>query len=273
MSWISYPLSVPSATTRVLEAGGGDRAVLLLHGVGARADRWRENLTPLAEAGHHVYAIDFPGHGFADKAGQFDYGVGGYARFVREVLDELDLPRVSLVGTSLGAHVAVQVAIDDPSRIASAVLVGPMGMVPVGPDARAALARAIVETSREGIRQKLRALVHDDALVTDSWVEEEWRINNSGGAAEALGRLAGYFADRIDDDVIGHRLRSAVPGLRTMLVWGSADVLVPTELAADALAVLPEGTPYVQIEAAGHAPYLERPEGFNPPVVKFLADI
>jgi pimeloyl-ACP methyl ester carboxylesterase len=267
---ISYPLRVASARTRVLEAGVGDAALLLLDGVGARADRWRHNLLPLAAAGFHVYAVDFPGHGFAEKGGAPDYSVAGFARFVREVMDELGLSRVSIIGTSLGAHVAARVAVEDPARVDRVVLVGPMGLAPVGWEARQQLAAAVVETSREGIGRKLRALVHDDDLVTESWIEEEWRINNSAGAAEALSRLASYFEERIDDDVIGSALRRSAPHVRTLLVWGSHDVLVPTALAHEVLAVLPPATDLVTIEGAGHAPYLERPERFNAAVVEFL---
>jgi pimeloyl-ACP methyl ester carboxylesterase len=267
---ISYPLTVPSAGTRVLEAGDGDRAVVLLHGVGARADRWRENIGPLAAAGFHVYAVDFPGHGFAEKGGAPDYSVRGFAQFVREVMDELRVPRASIVGTSLGAHVAARVAMDDPGRVESVVLVGPMGLAPVGVEARKRLAEAVVETSRQGIRRKLCALVHDDDLVTESWVEEEWRINNSAGAAEALSRLAAYFAERIDDDVVGADLALKAPEVRSLLVWGSDDVLVPTSLAPGALSVLRPGAELVTVQAAGHAPYLERPDAFNGPVIDFL---
>jgi pimeloyl-ACP methyl ester carboxylesterase len=267
---ISYPLSVPSAHTRILEAGAGDRAVLLLHGVGARADRWRNNVPALAEAGFHVYAADFPGHGFAEKGPAPDYSVGGFAQFAREVLDELRVDHVDVVGTSLGGHVAAQMAVAEPGRLRSVVLVGPMGLAPAGSAARQQLARAVVETSREGIGRKLRALVHDPGLVTDSWIEEEWRINNSAGAAESLSRLAEYFTDRIDDDVVGAELRRAAPEVRSLLVWGSHDVLVPTALAPDALAVLSPGTELVTVQSTGHAPYLERPDVFNAAVLGFL---
>jgi pimeloyl-ACP methyl ester carboxylesterase len=148
---INYPAGAGSAYTRVLEAGSGDRTVLMLHGVGARADRWLANLTALAAAGLHTYAIDFPGHGFAEKGGAPDYSVAGFADFVLEVMDTLHLPSCSLVGTSLGGHVAARIAADAPDRVRSLTLVGPMGMVPTGATVRRALAKSIVETSREGI--------------------------------------------------------------------------------------------------------------------------
>ncbi|MBB3083061.1 alpha/beta fold hydrolase [Geodermatophilus sabuli] len=246
--------------------------MVLLHGVGARADRWRDNLAALVDAGFHVFALDFPGHGFAQKGSGLDHSVPGFAQFVREVLDALGIASVAIVGTSLGGHVAARLAVDEPDRVTAVVLVGPMGLVPVGAGARQALADAVVETSREAIARKLRVLVHDEDLVTESWVEEEWRINNSGGAVESMSSLAAYFAERIDDDLVGGELARSVPTVRCLLVWGSDDLLVPTELAQPALAVLPAGTQLVLVEGAGHAPYLERPGAFNRAVVDFLTD-
>ncbi len=170
---IAYPAGAGAVRTRVLEAGSGDHAVLMLHGVGARADRWMANLPGLAAAGLHTYAVDFPGHGFAEKGPALDYSVAGFAEFVLELMDTLQLSSCSLVGTSLGGHVAARIAVDAPDRVRSLTLVGPMGMVPTGIAVRRALAQSIVDTSREGIADKLRALVYDDALVTDSWIEEE----------------------------------------------------------------------------------------------------
>ncbi|MYI14983.1 MAG: alpha/beta fold hydrolase [Acidimicrobiaceae bacterium] len=64
---IQYPVEAGGVLTRVLAAGDGDDHLVLVHGVGARADRWRRNVDPLAEAGWHVHALDLPGLGLSDK--------------------------------------------------------------------------------------------------------------------------------------------------------------------------------------------------------------
>ena len=65
---IAYPFGVNGVTLRVLEAGAGTETVVFLHGLGARADRWRLNMPPLATAGFRAFALDFPGHGFSERA-------------------------------------------------------------------------------------------------------------------------------------------------------------------------------------------------------------
>src|SRR6185503_9046586 len=102
---IQYPLAAAGTMTRVLEAGAGDDVVLFVHGLGARADRWRGTIERVAAAGFRCIAFDLPGHGFAGKGGDFPYGVPAFGRFLSAVLDALGLDRVFIVGTSLGGHV------------------------------------------------------------------------------------------------------------------------------------------------------------------------
>ena len=49
---------------RVIEAGAGP-AVLLLHGVGLRAEAWEPQIAALSPT-HRVIAADLPGHGESD---------------------------------------------------------------------------------------------------------------------------------------------------------------------------------------------------------------
>jgi pimeloyl-ACP methyl ester carboxylesterase len=63
---ISYPMRAGTVVTRVLQAGSGE-PVVFVHGTGGRAERWSRNLDAIARTGRTAYAIDLPGHGFADK--------------------------------------------------------------------------------------------------------------------------------------------------------------------------------------------------------------
>lgn len=266
---IAYPLRVAGATTRVLEAGSGGSPMVLVHGVGARADRWRRNVDALAAGGWHVHAVDLPGHGFASKGPEFDYSVPGYVEFLEALLKELGVERPVLVGTSLGGHVVGSFACREPERVRALVLVGSLGLRPVGPDVRARMRTAIVEASRAGIRQKLERVLHDARHITEEWIDEEFRINNSHGAAEGFARLATYFGERIDDDVVGPRLAALGSSFPVLLVWGGEERSVPLPIGEAAHAALP-GSRLVVIADAAHAPYFEKPEAFNRVVLDFL---
>lgn len=270
---LQYPFAIGSVITRVLEAGRGQSAVMFIHGVGARADRWRGSMAAMAGAGHHAYALDLPGHGFAFKGDGFDYGISGYARLVGAFLDAMDVRRSVLVGTSMGGHIAARVAADQPQRVSGLVLVGTLGIVPMGPAHRLALSRSLVDTGRSGIEAKLRRLIHDDAaLVDEAWITEEWRINNSPGAERSFAILSEYFADHVDDDVVGARLHEVAPNMPTMLVWGEQDVMVPIDVLRRCQEVLPNAESVI-IGDTSHAPYRERPEVFAAALARFIAGI
>ena len=51
-------------SVRILEAGAGE-PILLIHGVGMRAEAWAPQIAALA-SDHSVIAVDMPGHGERD---------------------------------------------------------------------------------------------------------------------------------------------------------------------------------------------------------------
>jgi 2-hydroxy-6-oxonona-2,4-dienedioate hydrolase len=267
---ISYPRGVRGVRTRVLEAGRSGPAILLLHGVGARADRWRENVDPLAAAGHHVYAVDLPGHGFADKGADFDYSVAGWSDFVEAFLDDVKADPVVLIGTSLGGHIAASVACRRPDAVRALVLVGSLGLLPVGVETRERMRGGIVNMTRDGLRQKMLRVNFDPARVTEEALDEEFGFNNSPGAAAAFAKIAAYFGDRLDADAVGDRLAKLTPRIPTLLVWGAQEQSVAVSVGEGAHRALP-GSRLVLIDGAAHGPYVEKPKAFNAVVLDFLA--
>lgn len=267
---IQYPLGAAGTLTRVLEAGRGDKTMLLVHGVGARADRWRLNLEGFADAGYHPYAVDLPGHGLAAKGDGFAHSVPNYATFARAVLDEIGSDRAYLVGTSLGGHILATVTCEIPERVAGLVLVGTLGMAPIGAEARERTAGLIGDASPEMVDRKLHSVLHDDNLVTADLHREEVLINNSPGAAEAFEGISGYFANHIDDHVVGERLAEAGRDVPILLVWGREDLGFPLSMGEAAHELL-AGSRLAIMDDAAHAPYFERPETFNAIVTQFFA--
>jgi 2-hydroxy-6-oxonona-2,4-dienedioate hydrolase len=255
----------------VLDSGGDHDAelVILIHGVGSRADRFRLNVDPLGAAGFRAIAVDLPGHGLAQK-GHLPYSVPYYAAFLLDLMTALDVERASVVGTSLGGHIGAWAAVQEPSRIRSLVMVGTLGVVPLGLDTRTAISRSIAVRSRDGIEAKLNFVLEQTELITPSWIEEEYRINNSPGATEAFEELSDYFLNRVDDDVVGEQLSAVADGLSTLFVWGAQDRMVTLDVARAAQEVL-KATPLVMLQRAGHVPYLERPEAFNDVTARFLS--
>ena len=266
---IQYPVEIDNVQTRVLAAGSGQDHLVLVHGVGARADRWSRNIDALAAEGWNVHALDLPGHGLAQKGDGPNYSVPGYARLVDGYLDLIGTQTAVLVGTSLGGHTVATLTCERPERVRALVLVGSIGLIPWGTERRAATRGRLRDTSPESIANKFRLLVYDQDLVTEAWLREEFMINNSPGAAESFRQISDYIADHIDDDVVGPRLAALQDGPPVQLIWGEEERAVPLETGRAAHELL-AGSELAVIAASSHAPYFERPAEFNRILLDFL---
>jgi pimeloyl-ACP methyl ester carboxylesterase len=266
---VQYPLALNGHTTRIVEAGSGP-AVMFVHGLGARADRWRGTVERVAAQGYRAIAWDLHGHGFASKETDGPADVPSLAASLWAILDRLNIGPVTLVGTSLGAHIAAYAACEQPGRVGGIAMVGALGVVPIPQATAEAIRRNVQAASREQILAKLRFVIIDPAQVPDSLVEEEWRINNAPGALAAFGRLGDYLADGIARDYVAERLAALFPPDRLLLIWGAQDAAVPLAVGEECRIAL--GNPdFCLIENAGHAPYYEQPAKFDPPLLRFLA--
>jgi pimeloyl-ACP methyl ester carboxylesterase len=266
---IQYPLAAGGSTTRIIEAGSGP-AVMFVHGLGARADRWRGTVERVGKAGYRALAWDLHGHGFASKAADGPADVPALAAQLWDILDRLDIGPVILVGTSLGAHIAAYAACEQPRRVGGIAMVGALGVVPIPQATAEAIRRNVQAASREQILAKLRFVIVDPAQVPDALVEEEWRINNAPGALASFARLGDYLADGIARDYVAERLAALFSPDRLLLIWGTEDAAVPLAVGEECRVAL-RNPELCLIEGAGHAPYYERPEKFDPPLLRFIA--
>lgn len=266
---LNYPVAIDGTVTRVLDTFDPGRPVLFIHGLGARADRWRRNLPALSVAGFRGLALDLPGHGFASKDATFPYGVDGYSSFVAAFIRELDLDRPVLVGTSLGGHIAAAIACKGLAQVRGLVLIGATGLFPMGAAACERLAARAQDRSLAGTRSKAQTVFFDPTNVTDAFVHEEWRINNSPGTDDVFASLGRYFVEKLNGDAVGNALAALAPRPPTALVWGTEDRSVPLSVGREAARLLAP-TPLYEISGAAHAPYFEKPEQFNQVLLSFL---
>jgi pyruvate dehydrogenase E2 component (dihydrolipoamide acetyltransferase) len=191
---------------RFLKQGESGEPVVLIHGFGGDLNNWLFALPALAEE-HTVYALDLPGHGESSKdvsAPLADSVVG--------FLDAVGLERPHLVGHSLGALVAAQVAAQ--GRAASLTLIAPVGFgQPVNQEF---LDGFIAAESRRELKPVLQLLFADESLVTRSLVDDVLKYKRIDGVTDALTTLRGVaFVDAPEVDV------------PVLTIWGAEDRVIP----------------------------------------------
>lgn len=97
-----------------IRSGTGE-PLLLIHGVGMNATIWQPQIE-LLKSRYDVIAIDMLGHG-ASRLPPENPVLSDYADEAIELLDRLGLEKVSVVGHSMGALVAQEMALSEPERV------------------------------------------------------------------------------------------------------------------------------------------------------------
>lgn len=265
---------------RAYRVAGEGPAILLLHGIGDSSATWRQVMPELART-HRVIAPDLLGHGASAKP-RGDYSVGGFANGVRDLLSVLGTDRVTIVGHSLGAGVAMQFAYQYPERCERLVLVSAGGVTRdihlafralSLPGTALALGALRLPTVRRQIGL-VAGLLHrlDTGVGLD--VADVLRILD--GLPDAEARSAFVRTLRSVVDVRGQVVTMLdrcylLQGTPTLFVWGSRDGLVPAQHGRIARTALPWSRLEV-FEGAGHFPFRSDVRRFVELLTGFIED-
>lgn len=107
--------------------GKGERTVVYLHGILMDSTVNHRLAEDLTKAGYRVILLDLPGHGRSDKPHSIAlHRMDSYAHRVVRLLDELEIERAVVGGMSLGADVALQLALIAPERLTGMILEMPV---------------------------------------------------------------------------------------------------------------------------------------------------
>jgi pimeloyl-ACP methyl ester carboxylesterase len=239
---------------------GSGPALILLHGIGARADLWADLIGQLS-ARYAVSAFDLRGHG-ASTCNR-ELSVAAMADDLIKAADQLQLPPFHLAGVSLGGAVALSVAAAAPERVKS-LTVGSIGLGSGG-----ALADEIY-----GIREAVHYLqpadfaeqVSQDVLNPDAPSE---RLEALASSIQSLGRQR-YLKALEALAAAGLDTAAAKVKARTLVLHGEQDQLI-AKPSADALAKAVGGARRVEVPDAGHLLDIDNPEAFAAELTGFLA--
>ncbi|MFI5036405.1 MAG: alpha/beta fold hydrolase [Acidimicrobiales bacterium] len=248
-------MSLLSVTRR-----GDGRPFVWLHGFTQTRDAAHRFRSILAESSE-LWTLDLPGHGTAHDV---DASLDEVADMVAAVMPD---DAANLGGYSLGARVALHVALRHPERVARLALLGASRGVADESE------RAARRHRDEALAERVLAIGTDAFL--DEWLagplfaslpaddeERAARSRDAAGLASSL-RHAGTGTQ----SWLGPRL--ATLRAPTLALAGALDAKFATEATAIARSVV-AGRRALVVEA-GHAAHLERPEATAILVAGFLA--
>ncbi len=233
---------------------------LLLHAGIADSRMWVPQVSALEAAGHQVTAPDLPGFGETPlRPGEVDY-VGHAASY----LDR----SATVVGSSFGGRIALELAAARPSLVERLVLVGAgLGSWAWSDEAKAGFAEEEVALERGDLAAAAAAQARL-WLAADASAE----VRN---LTEAMTRRSYELQLPVGDEVTAvwpdppAAERLAAISAPTLVVVGSEDV-PDIHAIADRLVAGIRGACKAVIDGAGHLPGLERPDELNRLLLEFL---
>ncbi|GAA3097430.1 alpha/beta fold hydrolase [Streptomyces rectiviolaceus] len=252
------------------EDTGQGEPVVLIQGTGGGRTVWQLHQVPaLTAAGHRVITFDNRGIPPTSECPE-GFTLQDMVGDVAGLIERLGIGPCRVVGTSMGAFIAQELALARPELVRQAVLMATRGRT----DAmRARLTRAEIELHDSGVRLPtpyaavLRALkslsprtLNDDREMAD-WLDL-FELSQPAGP----GQRAQMEVSNLDDRLAAYR------GIRvpTLVMSFADDLITPPHLGREVADAIP-GAEFTLVPDCGHYGYLEDPAAVNKEIVDFFA--
>lgn len=235
---------------------GSGQPLLMLHGGGGPiaqlpfADRLAEKF--------EIIAPTHPGFGGSRIPDKFNR-VDDLAFLYLDLMDELDLRDVVLMGFSMGGWTALELATMSSARLSKLILVDSVGVKVGGREDR-----DIADVFALPGEKLVQLMFHDPSLAPKPSDLPDAQLQMMAANRIALGVYT--WDPYMHNPKLPQRLhRVTVP---THFVWGASDGLVTVDYGRKFCALI-KGATMTVIEKAGHSPQLEQPDAFVDAVLAF----
>jgi pimeloyl-ACP methyl ester carboxylesterase len=250
--------------------------IVLIHGYTASVYVWKTTAPMLADAGFRVIAVDLIGFGFSEKPRWFDYSIQSQSQMISRFMNRLGIGRATVIGSSYGGAVALNLALDEPAMVEKLVLVDavinddvknhPILKLASLPGLGEALTPFLID-SKTFLRYRMQGTIAkaNHHMITDDRISSIRRPLYAADAHHSiLATARNWNATRIERDLeqINHP---------TLIIWGDCDRVIPIRngytLHRDIL-----NSRFVILKNCGHVPQEEKSEIFTDLVSEFCHD-
>ena len=254
-------IEIDGNTIRYVEEGNSTKNLLLIHGLGASAERW-EHVIPQFAKNYRVLVPDLIGFGLSDKP-LVDYTTDYLSDFIRKFLKKLNIDSVIIIGSSLGGQIGAEFTYQNNSMVKKLVLISPSGIMKHSTPALDAYVMAALypsDSSASNAFQIMSGSKNIDKKTIKGFVQ---RMKLPNAKMAFMSTLLGLK----DAEIISEKLVSIKSP--TLIIWGENDPIIPIKYAQSFVSEI-DDCRFVKMENCGHTPYVESPDKFYKIVSDFL---
>jgi pimeloyl-ACP methyl ester carboxylesterase len=254
-------VNIDGNSIRFLEEGDSDHVLLLIHGLGASAERW-ENVIPLFSKKYRVIVPDLIGFGHSEKP-SVDYTTDYFADFMYKFVSKMQIKNFSIIGSSLGGQIGAEFTSNHNDLVKKLVLVSPSGIMKHSTPALDTYIMAALYPNSESATMAFQTMSGqtqiDEELIT-GFVE---RMKMPNAKMAFMSTLLGLR----DAEIITEKLGMIT--IPTLIVWGENDPVIPIKYSESFVSSINDCRFYKMVKC-GHTPFVEDPKGFFDLVSDFL---
>jgi pimeloyl-ACP methyl ester carboxylesterase len=233
---------------------GHGPVLLLLHGLFGALSNWQDVVTAFS-ADYRVVIPLLPVYDMPLTQA----GVPGLVTYVEGFVASCKLPAsFTVLGNSLGGHIALVYTLNNPQRVSRLVLTGSSGLF------EDSMGGSFPKRGNYAyVQERVGYTFYDPNVATRELVDEVFNVTNSN--AKCL-RIISIARSAQRHNLGKELMRIQVP---VLLVWGLNDTITPPSVAHEFARLLPHAE-LKFLDHCGHAPMMERPVAFNNYLRQFL---
>lgn len=234
----------------------GDQVLFLLHGLMGTLSNFEVLIDFFTKKGFRIVAPTLPIYSLP----MLRLTVSHIGKVVSEFIHSLDLKNIHIIGNSLGGHIGLVVAKNNPHVVDTLTLTGSSGLY------EKAFGNTFPKRNNyEYVKAKAESVFYNPACATKELVDSVFEVTKD--------RMKTIKTIRLSRNAIRYNMASELHEITmpVSLIWGKQDQVTPPDVAKEFHRLLPDSSLF-WLDKCGHAPMMELPHEFNETLLKWLTE-